>query len=158
MKISAKGIELLSNWEGKKNEIYLDASGYPTIGVGHLLTKDELSSNTIIIDGIRVDYSFGLTNKQIERLLIQDLKKIEDTVNKLIIVDINQNQYDSIIIFVFNIGINAFKTSTFLKLLNTKKFEQLPYQFSRWNKSGGKILKGLINRREKEVQLFEGCI
>uniref|UniRef100_A0A6C0JTK5 Glycoside hydrolase n=1 Tax=viral metagenome TaxID=1070528 RepID=A0A6C0JTK5_9ZZZZ len=158
MRISERGLKLLSDWEGLRNEVYLDVAKFPTIGIGHLLTKDELSSNKILIDGINVDYSFGLTNIQIERLLVKDLMKIEEKINKLITVDISQNQYDAIVIFVFNIGIGAFERSTFLKLLNNKKFDQLPNQFRRWNKSGGQIISGLIHRRENEIKLFEGLL
>lgn len=77
-----------------------------------------------------------------------------NNVEKLVIVPLNQNQFDALVSFEYNIGYNAFKTSTLLKLLNQKKYKEAAEQFLVWNKGGGKILAGLVRRREKEKALF----
>ena len=61
MQMSERGKELLSQWEGIETKVYRDVAGLPTIGVGHLLTKDELTSGKIVINGQQVKYGDGLT-------------------------------------------------------------------------------------------------
>ena len=60
----------------------------------------------------------------------------------------------ALVIFVFNVGRGAFANSTLLKKLNRNNFKEVPFQLRRWNKSEGKVMKGLINRRNKEIMLF----
>lgn len=154
MKMSENGTKLLMEWEGFEKEVYLDAAGLPTIGVGHLLTQDERSSGKILINGEPIRYNDGLTERQVEDLLSQDLKRFEDGVNDACTVDLNQNQFDALVSFSFNVGVNAFKNSTLLKLLNQGKYDQVPDQLRRWVYSGGRKIRGLINRREKEIELW----
>lgn len=156
MKMSDKGRALLTQWEGKRDIVYADSAGLPTIGVGHLLTKDELTSGKILIFGVAIKYHDGLTDSQIDRLLTQDLAGSEGAVNSGIGAPLNQNQFDALVSFVFNVGRVAFFQSTLRKVLNDKKYHEVPPQLRRWNRSGGKIIKGLIARRENEIRLFEG--
>ena len=81
MKMSDKGRELLKQWEGVRNKVYLDSAGLPTIGCGHLLTKDELTSGKILICAMAVPYKDGLLDEDIDRLLAQDLAWSEGAVN-----------------------------------------------------------------------------
>jgi lysozyme len=60
--------------------------------------------------------------------------------------------------FTFNVGASAFKQSTLLKRLNARDFVDVPNQLRRWNKSGGKKVQGLVNRRENEIKLWKGEI
>ena len=69
-------------------------------------------------------------------------------------VPLNQNQFDALVSFVFNVGNNAFRDSTLVKVLNAGHFDQVPTQLRRWIRDNGKIVKGLINRREKEIALW----
>lgn len=158
MRMSEYGRRLLTEWEGSKNEVYQDAAGLPTIGAGHLLTKDELASGKILILGESVKYHDGLTSLQIDRLLTQDLAGAEGAANSGLNVALNQNQFDAIVSFIFNVGRQAFYQSTLRKVLNNGRFVKVPEQLRRWNRSGGKVIQGLINRRENEIKLFEGMI
>lgn len=161
MRMSEYGRRLLTEWEGgARNKVYQDAAGLPTIGVGHLLTRDELSTGSIVIDGVKVKYGNGLTDRQIDQLFTQDLAYAESVVNIGLGVDLwlTQNQYDALVSFVLNVGGSAYLNSTLRKLLLKKEYEKIPEQFRRWKHSGGKVLQGLINRREKEIKLFEGMI
>lgn len=154
MNVSNQGRQLLMQWEGVKEKTYLDSAGLPTIGCGHLLTKDELRSGKIKIGNEFVKYENGLTNLQIDQLLHQDLHIAEETVSNNVSVGLTQYQFDALCSFVFNVGTTAFINSTLLKVLNSKDFDAVQNQLRRWNKSGGRIVAGLINRREKEISLF----
>ena len=154
MKMSANGKKRLAEWEGVKNNVYNDVAGLPTIGVGHLLTAEENDSGKIVINGRPVEYSEGLTDLQVMELLTQDLIRFEDVINSAVIVPLNQNQFDALVAFAFNVGTPAFKKSTLLKVLNAEKYTEVPAQLRRWVKAGGKTVQGLVNRREKEIELW----
>lgn len=154
MKISANGLKFLREVEGFDHRVYNDVAGYPTIGVGHLLTKQESMTGKIIIGNDAVRYENGLTNEQVDGLLDQDLDQFEDAVNRLVKVDLSQNEFDALVSFAFNVGVSAFRNSTLLRKLNAGDKSEVPHQLRRWNKAGGKIVPGLVNRREKEIKLW----
>jgi lysozyme len=158
MHMSEKARKLLARWEGVRKEVYDDVAGLPTIGVGHLLTQDELHSGTIDIDGQAVDYRRGLSDSQVLDLLAQDLVRFEKAVEELVEVSLSQNQFDALISFSFNVGTSAFGKSTLLKVLNQGQYDQVPAQLRRWVKAGGKTVDGLVNRRENEIALWNGQI
>src|SRR5947209_4196655 len=108
MQISPHGLELLEQWEGLKLQVYKDAAGLPTIGVGHLLTRSELSSGKITINGVPVKYADGLTEQQATDLLAQDMQPAAASVNNQVKVALNQNQFDALCSFAFNVGVGAF--------------------------------------------------
>lgn len=154
MKTSDNGRRFIAEVEGKERRIYRDSAGLWTIGVGHLLTKDELTSGKIMILGVPTRYHDGLTDLQIDQLLSQDLANAEGAVNAGVTVDLNQNMYDALVSFVFNIGKQAFMGSTLRKLLNLSDYAAVGYQMRRWDKAGGRHVTGLASRRVKEVNLF----
>jgi lysozyme len=154
MHMSQRGMKLLAQWEGIRKAVYDDVAGLPTIGVGHLLTQDELHSGTIDIDGRAVDYRSGLSDSQVLDLLAQDLIRFEKAVEAVVQVPLLQNQFDALIAFTFNVGTSAFEKSTLLKVLNQGQYDQVPAQLRRWVKAGGKTVDGLVNRRENEIALW----
>jgi lysozyme len=156
MTMSDKGKQLLANWEGLELKVYKDVAGLPTIGVGHLLTKSELTSGKITINGDPVRYADGLTKEQAIDLLGQDLKRFEDAVNEGVKVTLAQNQFDALVSFSFNVGVGAFQKSTLLKEVNKGKSDEVPTQLLRWVKSGGRVVQGLVNRRNNEIALWNG--
>ena len=95
-----------------------------------------------------------ITQEEAEKLLRQDLIVHCNNVSKLVKVPLNQNQFDALVSFEYNVGYGAFMNSTLLKLLNQKKYKEASEQFGRWKFAGGKILAGLVKRREAEKQLF----
>ena len=137
--------------EDKRKSVYPDSGGEPTIGVGHLLTASERRSGKILINGSYVKYSQGLTDKEIFALLMQDLFKYEKLISRSVKVPLNRNQYITLVSFAFNIGERGFADSTLLKKLNTGDYESVPTQLRRWKFDNGRIVQGLINRREKEI-------
>lgn len=144
MKISENGLNLIKQFEGFRSQCYLDAVQKPTIGYGTLIdTKEEQYLKTKTIN-----------ESEATQLLRYDLGKYERVVDDLVTVDLNQNQFDALCVFVYNVGLGNFKSSTMLKLVNQKKFTEAADQFSRWNKAGGKVLAGLTRRRQAEMELF----
>ena len=154
MEISENGKKLLAEWEGIELRVYRDVAGLPTIGVGHLLTKDELASGKIKILGVPAQYADGLTAQQALDLLAQDLRPAADAVTSSVKVPLTQNQFDALVAFAFNIGVEAFKDSTLLKLLNQSQYSEVPAQMRRWVHAGNQVVRGLQARRENEVALW----
>lgn len=179
MKISQNGIKFIGGWEGlyrkggtskyapkgidikkenpNKYYYYVDPIGLPTIGYGHLLTKEELSSGIITINGKKINYKVnGITLDEVYELKSQDLKRFEDAANKYIKVPITQSMYDSLISWGFNVGAGRFDptNSTLMKKLNAKDYRGAADEFLKWNRAGGKVLQGLTNRREAERTMF----
>ena len=139
MKTSNTGIRLIKQFEGFRKDAYLCPAKVWTIGYGH--TGNVLPSHTI-------------SELQAEKLLQKDLERFERAVNELVKVNLNQNQFDALVSFVYNVGITAFKESTLLKVLNQGLYQKAGLQFGNWVHGGGKKLPGLIRRRKAEHQLF----
>lgn len=139
MKISQRGIDLIKEFEGVRLEAYNDGANIPTIGVGH--TK-------------LVSYGDVATMEQVDAWLREDLKDAENAVNKNVKVDLQQGQFDALVSLVFNIGGGAFAKSTLLKMLNSGDYFGAADQFLVWRNAGGKVMKGLVRRREAEREMF----
>jgi len=84
------------------------------------------------------------------------MDEYEGYINNMVTVDLEQNQFDALVSWVFNLGSSNLSSSTLLKKINNKEFDAVPEQIKRWNKAGGKVLDGLIKRRNSEALLFEG--
>ena len=78
----------------------------------------------------------------------------ESAINNYVKVELNQNQFDALVSFVYNIGISGFKTSSALKRLNLQDFKAVPERMKLWNKVKGKVSRGLVRRRAAEAKLF----
>ena len=141
MKISQEGLALIKKFEGCELDAYKCAAGVWTIGYGS--TKNVKEGDT-------------MKQEDADNLLLHEMEEYEGYVNDLVEVDLKQNQFDALVSWVFNLGPANLKASTLLKVLNAKDYEGVPAQIKRWNKAGGKVLQGLIRRREAESLLFEG--
>lgn len=154
--LSDSGLAALIAREGSSAAMYRDSTGLPTIGVGHLLTKDELASGKIQIKGQTVHWrGAGLSKRQIADLLDQDTDAVETAVNTLVTVPLDQNQFDALVSFIFNVGVGAFTHSTLRCKLNTGDYAAVPTELRRWKYSAGKIVFGLIDRRETEAAQWQ---
>jgi len=154
MHVGQRGKDLFKEWEGLVTHEYLDSGSAPTIGIGHLLTRSERTSGKITIGGQALDYRNGLTEQQCWDLLDLDLSGSEAVVNEAVKVSLNQNQFDALVSFVFNVGDGAFRGSTLLRLLNQGQLDQVPAQLQRWVRDNGQVVQGLVNRRNKEIALW----
>ena len=145
MKISEKGLNLIKEFEGLVLKPYKDAVGIPTIGYG----------NTYYEDGRKVLLSDpAITEERATELLNMVVKRYEDAINRYVQVPITQNQFDALVSFAYNVGNENVRKSTLMKLLNRKQYTEAADQLLRWNKAGGKTLKGLTRRRQAERTLF----
>lgn len=149
-----EGIDCLVRREGKVLKMYRDSAGLPTIGVGHLLTKDELRSGKI--GCLSADWHVGLTEDQAEELLRNDLNTAERAVEDYVIVPLSPHQHDALVSFVFNVGTEAFRSSTLLKQLNNKQYQSVPTQLRRWIYAAGERNRILVARREDEIRQWNG--
>ena len=141
MKISLEGLGLIKKFEGCELEAYKCAAGVWTIGYGS--TK-----------GVKEGDS--LTQEDADKLLRHEMNEYEGYIKDMVKIDLKQNEFDSLVSWVFNLGPANLKTSTMLKVINDNKLEEVPSQMKRWNKANGKVLEGLIRRREAEALLFQG--
>ena len=96
------------------------------------------------------------TQEQADERFKDDLAQFEHAVESLVTLPINQGQFDALVCFSYNVGTNALKTSTLLRLLNAGDIEGATNQFQRWNKNDGKVMRGLTRRRYSERALFQG--
>lgn len=154
MNLSQQGKDFIIGLENVELKAYKDSSGLWTIGIGHLLTRDELTSGKIEIRETLIKYRDGLTKQKVFDLFEQDIRIYIDAVAGLIYKRLSQNQFESLVSFTFNVGIGAFRNSILRKKVNDYKFKDVPTEFRRWIYSGGKIVKGLKNRREAEIKLW----
>lgn len=98
----------------------------------------------------------AISEADADKLLDKMLVKYEDAVNRYVQVPINQNQFDALVSFCYNVGQENLRNSTLLKKVNAKDFKGAADQFLRWNRAGGKVLAGLTKRRTDERKLFLG--
>ena len=89
-------------------------------------------------------------------MLVEELEEYEGYINNMVHCSLSQHQFDALVSWVYNLGSTNLKNSTLLKVLNDWKHEEAPAQIRRWNKAGGRILEGLVRRREAEALLFMG--
>lgn len=162
MKISDNGINMLKRFEGSvkigdKHVIYDDKTGRPlnsdkelpagaTIGYGHLIKSDE-------------DFKHGITERQATEILRSDISTAEHAIKDNITVPLSQNQYDALVSLAYNIGAKNFANSTVVKYVNDSNYHNTKYPtlesaWMAWNKSGGREMAGLTNRRQQEFKLF----
>ena len=144
MSTSQNGIDLISSFEGCELVAYLCPAKVWTIGFG----------TTVYPNGVKVKKGDTCTLEQAKQFKAHDLKRFEKTVNDLVKVSLTQNQFDALVSLTYNIGTGAFEKCTLLKKLNVSDYQGAADQFTVWNKGGGKVLQGLVNRRAKERELF----
>lgn len=139
LKLSDEGLRLIKRHEGCKLVAYKCPAGVWTIGYGH--TRGVTEGMTI---------SQGIADK----LLQEDVKPIEDMING-VWVSLRQGQFDALVSFIFNLGEGAFNRSTLKKkILAGAPDEEIAAEFKKWNKAGGKVLDGLVKRREEEAAMW----
>ena len=141
MNISQEGLSLIKKFEGCELEAYKCAAGVWTIGYGS--TKGVKEGDT-------------LTQEEADELLLHEMDEYKGYIKDNVTSDLDQNQFDALVSWVFNLGPSNLKASTMLKVINAGDMKEVPAQIKRWNKANGKTLQGLIRRREAEALLFEG--
>ena len=143
MKIDKYGEKLIKQFESCKLFAYKadKSEKYYTIGWGHY--------------GADVKKGMKITKERANELFRKDIKFFETCVSSCLKVKITQSMFNALVSFCYNVGYGAFKNSTLLKYVNKKQFTKASKEFKKWNKCGGKVLKGLVKRRLLEQAEFE---
>lgn len=145
MRISKKGMELVKKYEGFRNNAYLDSVGVPTIGYG----------TTKYPNGTKVKLGDTITQGEALVLMEQQINEHSSGIRSLIKVPLNQNQFDALASFAYNLGAGIFqKDKALTRYINDKDWANANRVMKLYNKGDGKVLQGLINRRNAEVELF----
>ena len=148
-KISENGINLIKRFEGFSSKPYPDPAtkGVPyTIGYGA----------TFYPNGKKVTMADKpITEEEAVKLLAYMLEKFEQYVDSYCVDSLTQNQFDALVSFCYNVGPANLKSSTLLKKVNKNPNDPtIKDEFSKWVKASNKTLKGLINRRKAEAELY----
>lgn len=144
MKTSDQGIALIKEFEGCVLTAYPDpGSGGDPWTIGYGTTKG-------VVPGMKI------TQEEAEALLRDDLEKFEKVVDEEVKVSLNQNQFDALVSFTYNVGPGALQSSTLLKLLNAGNYGAVGVQLLRWNKGPNGPMPGLTRRRAAERKMFDG--
>lgn len=118
-----------------------------TTGYGYLIPIGEWSK-----------YKDGITQEQAESLLLETLTPFEDAISSLVKIRLHQNEFDALILLIYNIGIQQFSASSLLRMLNDPniitKFSSIEKAWKAFNKSQGRVNQGLINRRNAEWDIY----
>jgi len=139
MRTTTKGISLIQGFESLRTRAYRCPAGFWTIGYGHTL-------------GVKAgDY---IDIDKAAQLLAEDLREFEAVVNREC-PGVNQNQFDALVSFVFNVGTEQFQRSTLLKKVKANACDPaIRKEFMKWTKAGGIELAGLVRRRKAEADLY----
>jgi lysozyme len=144
-RISDRGLDLVKHFEGLHLKAYKDPVGIRTIGWGHTGLKHK--------DGT-VHAGRSITRDKAEELLRYDMGVFEKRVNSLVKVPLTSDQFDALVSFDFNTG--GLHKSTLLTKLNASDYNGAADEFLKWDKAGGRTLRGLTRRRKSERNLFLG--
>jgi lysozyme len=144
MKMSSRGLALVKEFEGFRSTWYRCPAGVLTIGYGHT-------------GRLPTGVAAPLTEAQGSRLLADRLaREFEPGVRAAVTVDLTDGQYSALVSFAYNVGLGNLKKSTLLKKVNARDFEGAAAEFAKWTRGGGRVLPGLVRRRQAEEALFRG--
>ena len=139
--VSATCLVGIATHEGYRSEAYKDTVGIPTIGFGETA-------------GVRMGDK--TTPERALVTLLASTEKHADAIRQCIRVPLYQHEFDAYISLAYNIGTGAFCKSTLVKKLNAKDYAGACEEIKHWNKAGGKVLPGLVTRREAEYRMCMG--
>jgi lysozyme len=146
MRLDNKGYELIKTFEGLSLKPYLCSANVPTIGYG----------NTFYTNGVKVTMSdAAITKEKANEMLKVIVDSFALKVSKIVPSGLTQNQFNALVSFAFNLGVQALTNSTLLRLVKINPNDgNIAKQFLRWNQAGGKVVEGLTKRRIKESSVY----
>jgi len=146
MKVSDNGLRLIQEFEGLRLTSYLCQAGVPTIGYGA----------TYYADGSKVKLGQTITLQQAKQLHKDHVKEFEQSVIGLLnTTKVNQNQFDALVSFCYNLGAGNLAKSQLLRFVKANPNDpKIAAEFAKWNRAGGEVSRGLVRRRKKEAELY----
>jgi lysozyme len=148
VKASKEAIKLIRHHEGVRNKPYQCPAKLWTVGIGHLIGDGKT---------LPASWNRTFTNEEIDGILKSDLNRFELGISKMLPnVQLKQHEFDALVSFCFNLGLGCFQRSTIRQALLRGDKEQAMESLMKYCRAGGKILRGLENRRKDERRLFEG--
>lgn len=144
MKTSVRGQALIKHFEGCRLTAYQDGAGIWTIGWGW----------TRPVDGVDIHCAMTISQEKADALFSEGVVDYEQAVRRLVTVSLNQNQFDALVSFTYNLGPVALEHSTLLAKLNAGDYAGAAAEFDRWVYIGKRTSDGLIRRRAAEKALF----
>jgi lysozyme len=157
MTISEAGIQLIKSFEGCHNQPYKCPAALWTIAYGHVLYPDQarLKTDDRASYPLRSEHNRVFANDEIDALLEADLQRFSAGVLRLCPAAAdNQCHLDAMVSFAYNVGLGNLQSSTLRMKYNRGDYQGAAEEFLKWNKAGGKVLRGLERRREAERALF----
>lgn len=145
MNVSDKAIKMIRHHEGVRVKPYQDAIGLWTVGVGHLIGDGKTLPD---------EWNRTLTMGEVDEILRKDLARFEAGVERLCPSGLTQPRFDALVSISFNFGLGNLQRSSIRMKHNRGEFEDAADSFLLYNKAGGKIFKGLVNRRNDERALY----
>lgn len=156
MRVSDECIKMIKHHEGVKATAYRCPARLWTIGVGHVI--DPNHARVPFADRLSLELPAGwnrtLSQDEINDILRKDLARFEMGVHRLCPGEMTQGQFDALVSFSFNVGLGSLQKSTLRMKHNRGDYEGAAEEFLKWAKAGGKVLKGLLKRREDEKALY----
>lgn len=147
-KVYPKGLKLTKVSEGWVDHLYNDAANFCTVAYGHLIKKARCN-------GTEPSEFKGTVPEPRGALILQkDMEIAEIVVQNSLKFDPNDGEFAALADFVFNVGSANFARSNLLKMVNARKYKEIPFEWRKWTKAGGRTFQGLVTRRENEIKLF----
>lgn len=138
--VGAAGYSLIQEHEGLRTKTYLDPVGIPTVCYGHT--------------GRFARTGASYTPDECEAILKEDIAVHRRGLEKCVTYDLNQNQWDAVTSFAFNVGVGRACKSTLVRKINAGDLDGAAAEFPKWKYAGGRVFKGLVRRRADEAALF----
>lgn len=156
MNVSEKAISMIKHHEGVRFKPYRCPAKLWTIGVGHVLYPEQgkLPFNERDNFALRIEDFRIFTQEEVDRILKEDLRRFERGVLRYCPAGLTQGRFDALVSFAFNVGLGNLQRSGLRMKHNRGDFEAAAEEFLKWSKAGGKVLKGLLKRRQDEMSLY----
>ena len=156
MNISARCIEDIKHHEGVRQKPYRDSVYLWTVGVGHLMydSQARLPVDQRMAVQLLPQDNRTLSMEEVDAILRTDLARFERGVTTFCPVPLTQGNFDGLVSFAFNVGLGTLQRSTLRQKVLRGDIQGAADEFLKYNKAGGKVLKGLVTRRNDERALF----
>jgi lysozyme len=156
MNVSPKCLESIAHHEGVRQKPYRDSVGLWTVGVGHLMYPEQTKIPVDQRGGfpLRAEDFRIFSMEEVDAILRADLARFERGVSSFCPVALTQGQFDALVSFSFNVGLGTLQRSTLRQKVLRGDMEAAADEFLKYNKAGGKVLKGLDTRRKDERAMF----